>query len=165
MKIATVLVFLSSFIVGGCILPVPVYYMHGPEVTNTVIDDRTGQPIEGAHILIRSFAENCADRTATTAANGSFRVPESGDIHFGFWIAPPTAGTLIPCDLLSDGVGINRHWYYVSIEKIGYKWGIFRVPGRADSEVVYTPPLPTDGIYRLRPLSDTERVLDDGMSR
>ncbi len=153
MKRLALLIPVAVFASGCCLLPIPVYYTHGPSVKGTVLEVGTDRPIQGAKITIRSDLGSCADRFATTAADGSFRVPADWDIHFGVWMATPSSGTCIPFALFHDGDGIDRWFYSVEIEASGYESDFWRHGPTYDPDG-YNPlkMSPSDGIYRLRPL-------------
>lgn len=118
-----------------------------------VLDSEMNRPIQGAKVLVKSVSPNCANRTATTEADGSFRIATAWDIHFGVWIAPPTSGTLIPATLFEDGDGIYRWLYAIKIEADGYETHHWGTGGAGFQQLGITSysPLLQDGIYRLRP--------------
>ena len=173
-RLALLLLFaLAALACGCCVLPIPVYYTHGPGVSGKVLEAGTENPIHGAKVLVRSQSVNCPDRYATTKEDGSFRVSPDWDIHFGVWAGPRPSGTCIPFALFDNGDGISRRFFSVSIEAEGYEsddWGEGRaLPSNPDHPErllpAWTPPLPEDGIYRLHPLgtlpdSDGDGLLD-----
>lgn len=145
---------LALFSGGCCLLPIPVYYTHGPGVEGKVLEAGTDRPIPGATVVVRSGAgsDNCPNRTAVTKPDGTFRIPADWDIHFGVWAAAPSSGTCLPFALFQDGDGISRWFFNISIEAEGFE-DFFgdNYPPFSPSE--NTSKIPSDGVYRLRPLN------------
>ena len=145
---------LALFSGGCCLLPIPVYYTHGPGVEGKVLEAGTDRPIPGATVVVRSGAgsDNCPNRTAVTKPDGTFRIPADWDIHFGVWAAAPSSGTCLPFALFQDGDGISRWFFNISIEAEGFE-DFFgdNYPPFSPSENTST--IPSDGVYRLRPLN------------
>ena len=145
---------LALFSGGCCLLPIPVYYTHGPGVEGKVLEAGTDRPIPGATVVVRSGAgsDNCPNRTAVTKPDGTFRIPADWDIHFGVWAASPSSGTCLPFALFQDGDGISRWFFNISIEAEGFE-DFFgdNYPPFSPSE--NTSKIPSDGVYRLRPLN------------
>ena len=139
---------------GCCLLPIPVYYTHGPGVSGRVLEAGTDRPIPGATVVVRSGAgsDNCPDRTATTKPDGTFRIPTDWDIHFGVWAATPSSGTCLPFALFQDGDGLSRWFFNISIEADGFE-NFF-----GDNYPPFSPSenpskISSNGVYRLRPLN------------
>ena len=141
-RLALLLSLLSAFAGGCCFLPVPVYYTHGAGVSGKVLESGTDRPIPGAAVLVRNTSANRPDRSATTASDGSFRVPADWDIHFGVWAATPSGGTCIP-----QASFYEPRFHSVEIDAEGYEPGVWA----SDCFSSARRP-PDDGIYRLRPL-------------
>ena len=162
---------LAALACGCCVLPIPVYYTHGPGVSGKVLEAGTEKPIHGAKVLVRSQSVNCPDRYATTKEDGSFRVPADWDIHFGVWVGTPSSGTCLPFALFQDGDGMTRFFYSVEIQADGYEpddWSTgppyFYDPAYPElSSPRSVPEPPEDGIYRLRPFGDRPDSDGDGL--
>ena len=152
MKRLSLLILLLAVFAGGCcFLPIPVYYTHGAGVSGKVLEAGTDLPIPGAAVLVRTTSANRPDRSATTASDGSFRVPADWDVHFGVWAATPSAGTCIPRASFYE-----PRFHSVEIDAEGYEPGVWN----SDCFSSARRP-PDDGIYRLRPIGTRSPAADE----
>ena len=80
MKLALFVVLLT---LSGCMIPYPHTTMRSEEITGTVIDSRTGAPVEGAKVVQRAFngAREGKIRARTTDSLGHFRLRATHNFH------------------------------------------------------------------------------------
>ena len=106
----------AALLSGGCILPIPVYYVHTRGVQGTVVDAETGLPIRDAVV----YTQSGGGRSAVTDADGSYAIPADSDWHFGYCFEGCATETCIPNAPLSPRHGKDEVWD-ITVSAPGYR--------------------------------------------
>jgi hypothetical protein len=118
---------------AGCILPIPHTKQHICATQGIVIDGDDGKPVAGAKVKV--FAGRYAQET-TTDSSGHFSIAGERGWHMIFWIAPPSAGSL----LTTHNDYCDGFVHSIVISALGYPSQAFRL-GASEANATYTYPL------------------------
>src|SRR5438067_5769416 len=100
-----------AFLCAGCI---PYHFTMRPGASGRVLDARTGVPVAGAGVSVAPVRGDDPVGTATTATDGSFRVPPRR--QWGVYIVP---GDVFPCR------------FTLSVQHDGYQQAVVQFAHRA----------------------------------